>query len=73
MLQSKTRKFLQEQSLNSNNPHNPPNDYELILLVIILNNTFYDKKFKIIKKCYVGRHNLLQSTFGAFLCLANVS
>ena len=67
MLQSKTRKFFQERSLNSNHPHNPPNDYELILLVIILHVTFYDKSFKIIKKCYVGRHNLLQMRFGAFL------
>jgi len=51
----------------THNPHNPPNDYELILLVIICYNTFHDKKARIIKKCYVGRHNLLQSRFGAFL------
>ncbi len=61
MSQTKTRKFLQEQSLNSNNPHNPPNDYELNLLIIILHDVFYDKKLRIIKKCHVGRHNLLQS------------
>ncbi len=54
-------KFFKNKSRISNNSHNPPNDYELILLVIILHVTFYDKSFKIIKKCYVGRHNLLQS------------
>lgn len=54
-----------EQSKNIHD--NPPNDYELILLVIIWNDTFYDKKFRIIKKCHVGRHNLLQSPFGSFL------
>jgi len=43
----------------THNTHNPPNDYELILLVIIWNNTFYDKKARIIKKYHVGRHNLL--------------
>jgi len=61
MLQTKTRNFFQEQIIIWNNPHNPPNDYELILLVIINHDTFYDKKSRIIKKCHVGRHNLLQS------------
>ncbi len=46
---------------NSNNLHNPPKDYELILLVIINHDVFYGKTFKIIKKCYVGRHNLHSS------------
>ena len=45
----------------THNPHNPLYDYELILHVIINHDTFYDKKSRIIKKCYVGRHNLLQS------------
>jgi hypothetical protein len=43
--------FFKNKSWDNNNPHNPPNDYELILLVIIWNGTFYDKLFKIIKKC----------------------
>jgi len=53
--------FSKNKSWFSNYSHNPPNDYEVVLLVIIWNNTFYDKKVRIIKKCYVGRHNLLQS------------
>ena len=60
-LTAKTRKFFQSKSRYSNHPHNPPNDYEVVLLIIILNNTFYDKKSRIIKKWYVGHHNLLQS------------
>ena len=45
------RKFFTSKLWWNDNPHNPPNDYELILLIIICYRTFYDKSFKIIKKC----------------------
>ena len=35
-IESKTQKIFQEQSLNSNNPHNPPNDYGMVLCLKLL-------------------------------------
>jgi len=52
---------------------NPPNDYELILLVIILHDAFYDKKARIIKKCHARHSNLQHCEIAVTLGTANVS
>jgi len=44
---AKIRNFFMNEFRYSINPYNHPNEYDLDLLIIICNDVFYDKNFKL--------------------------
>ena len=53
----------------THNPHNPPNDYEVVLRTTKRHVADCEKILKFTKIGSVTYHKLIQTAFGAFSCV----